>query len=385
MSLLLECVDVGKQYRLNIADAEIKILKALNKVSFSLHEGDRLGLVGLNGSGKSTLLKIIGGITRPSTGRVEIYRGVHSLSSFDSILHQDLTGRENARFQLKLMDTPKKQMSLAIDEIIEFSDLQAFIDQPVKSYSSGMMLRLSVSILKTIKPEILLLDEALAVGDMVFREKVNKMMAEYFNTVSGIIMASHQLSEISQYCNRCLVLNKGTVDFIGNVTEALNYYDNANSFFSDTLAETSSATIEVITYNSSDAVFTVSQEIEITMVVKKKVAEDEIIPAIYISSVFGNILTDSPRFRSSFKLADMGTGFYIYKVVIPGDFFNIGIYHLSIILGNINQIILEAKNISKFTVKPDSWEENMDWKIPTYFPVRPKLKWSASYKEEWSR
>jgi ABC-type polysaccharide/polyol phosphate transport system ATPase subunit len=382
MSLLLECIGVGKQYRLNNTDANtsINILKALDNVSFSLHEGDRLGLVGLNGSGKSTLLKIIAGITRPSTGRVELYRGVHSLSSFDSILHQDMTGRDNARFQLKLMDTSKERMASAIDEIIEFSDLKAFIDEPVKNYSSGMMLRLSVSILRTVNPEILLLDEVLAVGDMRFREKVNNMMADYFNSVSGIIMASHQLSEISQYCNKCLVLNKGVVDFIGNVNEALTYYDGVNNLFAETLLETEFVALERIWFDHDNGAYTTSQDIEVNISFRKKNVDEEIIPVIYLAGLYGNILTDSPRFRSDFSKNEQESGRYVYTVVIPGSLLNVGDYHLTVVFGRINEIVLQAKNIAKFSVVPDDWEKNIAWDIPTYFPVRPKLKWASGHK-----
>src|ERR1043165_1221112 len=382
MSLLLECIGVGKQYRLNNTDANtsINILKALDNVSFSLHEGDRLGLVGLNGSGKSTLLKIIAGITRPSTGRVELYRGVHSLSSFDSILHQDMTGRDNARFQLKLMDTSKERMASAIDEIIEFSDLKAFIDEPVKNYSWGMMLRLSVSILRTVNPEILLLDEVLAVGDMRFREKVNNMMADYFNSVSGIIMASHQLSEISQYCNKCLVLNKGVVDFIGNVNEALTYYDGVNNLFAETLLETEFVALERIWFDHDNGAYTTSQDIEVNISFRKKNVDEEIIPVIYLAGLYGNILTDSPRFRSDFSKNEQESGRYVYTVVIPGSLLNVGDYHLTVVFGRINEIVLQAKNIAKFSVVPDDWDKNIAWDIPTYFPVRPKLKWASGHK-----
>lgn len=380
MSVLLECCDIEKHYKLinTTGEESTAWLQALNKVSFTLNEGDRLGLVGLNGSGKSTLLKILSGITKPTAGYVKLYKKIHNLSGFDSMLHTDMTGRQNIKFQLALMDYDTRQTNNAIEEIADFSGLSRFIDQPVKNYSSGMMLRLSFSILKTIKPEILLLDEVLAVGDMVFRDKVTSLIKEHFNSVAGIIMASHQLTEISEYCNKCLVLNKGEIEYMGNVSDALAYYDGTNTLFSEEKVQNEDVVLEKVWTNADNDTYSVSQPIDIYLSYTKK-TEAEIIPVLYISGIYGNILTDSPRFRQNFTAVAQQTGTYTYKISVPANFFNVGTYHVTVVLGSINKVLIQAKNSLQFTIVQDEWEKGKNWEIPTFFPVRVKLDWKELF------
>jgi hypothetical protein len=192
-------------------------------------------------------------------------------------------------------------------------------------------------------------------------------------------MASHQLSEISQYCNKCLVLNKGKVEFYGKCDEALSYYNSANALFSGSQLQTDKVAIEKVWLNSPSAVYTTADAIELCIRLTKKEAESEIIPVIYIVGTYGNVLTDSPRFRADFTGNAQQAGVYEYKVTIPSGLLNTGTYYVTIILGSINKVELEAKNISKFDVVQTDWEKNKKWEVPTFFPVRLQLNWVSNF------
>ncbi|HLP51118.1 MAG TPA: ATP-binding cassette domain-containing protein [Chitinophagales bacterium] len=377
MSFLIECTGLSKSYKLKGNGSNAPLLKALDDVSFSIEEGDRLGLIGLNGSGKSTLLKIISGIIKPSSGKVKLYKRVQNLSGFDSMLHPDMTGRQNIWFQLKVMHFNHAAFSAAIDEIIAFSELDTFIDQPVKHYSSGMMLRLSLSMLKVTKPEILLLDEVFSAGDMVFGKKVDQLMAEYFNSVSGIIMASHQLSEISMYCNKCMVLNKGKIEFWGSVNDALNQYIEKNKQVAQNELENEDLRFDNIRLLSHSDFFLYSQPIEFEFEFTKKTDRKSDI-VIYINNDFGNVMTDCPLYNPQLNYNYDQPGKYKVKVGIPAHLLNKGRYYTKIIFGDgINDVML-LSDILSFSVRPNEWEADKLWNINPSHPIRARLTWDIS-------
>lgn len=374
MSLLLECKDVEKQYRLRGRSETLKVLK---KVSFNLYEGDRLGLVGLNGSGKSTLLKIISGITRPDAGKISLYKNVQNLSGFDSMLHTDMTGRQNIGFQLGLMNFSAKQIHTAIEEIAAFSELGKFIEEPVKNYSSGMMLRLSFSILKQIKPEILLLDEVLSAGDITFKEKVDALMLEYFKSVSGIIMASHQFSEISQYCNKCLVLNKGVIDFYGSVQDALNLYVSNNKIKITLPVENDVIRFEKIEFTNHDASFFYSEPVQFNFTFTKKTNTRADV-VLYVDTDLVNVLTDCPLYQPTHQVEYEMCGNYQISITIPPKLLNAGKYHIKLVFGDGQHDIMTLSDLTSFTIKPDHWEKEKLWNRNPTHAIRPALQWDVT-------
>lgn len=382
MSLLLECNSIEKHYKLSGFHSKNgnTILKALDGVSFNLHEGDRLGLIGLNGSGKSTLLRILSGITKPTKGEVALYKRVQNLSGFDSLLHTDMTGRQNINFQLQLLNLSSKYNQLKSFEIIDFSGLGDFIDEPVKNYSSGMMLRLSFSILKVIQPEILLLDEVLSAGDMSFGEKVNTVMSEYFNNVSGIILASHQFADISNYCNKCMVLNKGKVEFMGSVSDALKKYIDNNKPSIHNILENDHIKFGSIKTNSLNNTFQYSSPINIEFDFTKK-TDVRVDIVLYVKSDFENVLTDCPLYNQNYNLTYYTPGKYKVSVQIPPHFFNKGKYYVKLVFGDgINDLMI-LTDIVTLNIEPDNWEADKLWNINPYFPARPQLNWHINSNE----
>lgn len=194
---------------------------ALRDVSLDIHSGNTIGLIGPNGSGKSTLLKVIGGILSPTTGRV-LQRGrVAALLELGAGFHQDLTGRENIYLNASILGLSRKQTDKYFDEIVAFSGIENFIDTQVKFYSSGMYVRLAFAVAVHVDPDILLVDEVLAVGDEAFQQKCLDKIRSFQEEGRTIIMVTHTLSQIEEFCTRALVLGHGQVVYDGNPIDAV--------------------------------------------------------------------------------------------------------------------------------------------------------------------
>lgn len=197
---------------------------ALSNVSFEAEKGDVVGFIGINGSGKSTLSNIIAGIVPQTTGTVEV-NGEASLIAVSAGLKNDLTGRDNIELKCLMLGFNKKEIEKLEPEIIEFSELGKFIDQPVKSYSSGMKSRLGFAISVSINPDILIIDEALSVGDKAFAAKSLEKMKEFKRMGKTMIFVSHSISQMKQFCDKVLWLEFGTVKEYGPASEVLKKYD----------------------------------------------------------------------------------------------------------------------------------------------------------------
>lgn len=198
---------------------------ALADVSFEAEKGDVIGFLGINGSGKSTLANIIAGIVPQTRGTVEV-NGDASLIAVNAGLKNDLTGRDNIELKCLMLGFNKQQIKEMEPDIIEFSELGKFIDQPVKSYSSGMKSRLGFAISVTVNPDILIIDEALSVGDKAFAEKCLAKMREFKAKGKTMIFVSHSLGQMKEFCDKALWLEFGMVRDFGPIQEILPKYEN---------------------------------------------------------------------------------------------------------------------------------------------------------------
>jgi len=199
---------------------------ALDDVSFDLKKGETLGIIGVNGSGKTTLLRLITGIFPPDKGRI-IYRGrIGALIAVGAGFHPHMTGRENIYLNGTILGMTKKEIDSKIDEIVEFADIGDSLEAPVSTYSSGMTVRLGFSIAVHCDPDILLVDEVLAVGDLGFRNKSMRRMNEFRKKAKALIFVSHQLEQIKVLCDRIIVMDKGKIVFNGNTDEGIIKYEN---------------------------------------------------------------------------------------------------------------------------------------------------------------
>jgi lipopolysaccharide transport system ATP-binding protein len=200
---------------------------ALKDVSFDVCEGEVLGLIGRNGSGKTTLLKILSRITRPTEGWAEIHGHVGSLLEVGTGFHPELTGRENTYLSGAILGMGKQEITRKFDEIVSFAELENFIDTPVKHYSSGMYVRLAFAVAAHLEPEILLVDEVLAVGDIRFQKKCLGKMGDVARAGRTVILVSHQLNQIRRLCHRTVWLEAGMVQKAGPTPELVSAYEEA--------------------------------------------------------------------------------------------------------------------------------------------------------------
>src|ERR1700744_6806937 len=197
---------------------------ALKDVSLEVKEGEVLGLIGRNGAGKTTLLKILSRITRPTTGHAEIRGHVRSLLEVGTGFHGELTGRENTYLSGSLLGMKKREIDRKLDEIVAFAEIEKFIDTPVKHYSSGMYVRLAFAVAAHLEPEILLVDEVLAVGDIAFQKKCMGKMGDVAREGRTIVLVSHNMSAINSLCSRCVIMDSGGVEFDGATDRATAHY-----------------------------------------------------------------------------------------------------------------------------------------------------------------
>jgi len=197
---------------------------ALKNISFSVQEGDRLGIIGSNGSGKTTLLKLIAGITKQQKGSIKVNGKIVSLIDLSAGFHPDLTGEENIYLNGLVIGMNRKEIAEKKQSIIKFADIGKFIDAPLYTYSSGMQLRLGFSVAIHSSPDLLLLDEGFAVGDENFRLKANKKILEFKKQAKTLIMVSHWLEELERNCNKILWLEEGKIKAYGSKKTILDKY-----------------------------------------------------------------------------------------------------------------------------------------------------------------
>lgn len=215
-----------KEYFLKLAKHELhfKDFVALKDVSFNIKRGDVFGIVGLNGSGKSTLLKIISGILKPTKGTVKTSGIIAPLIELGAGFDMELTARENIYLNGAVLGFSKKFMDKKFDDIVEFSEMQNFLDTPMKNYSSGMVARIGFAIATCTKPDILIIDEILAVGDFLFQQKCEERIKQMITGDTTVIIVSHSTEQIERLCKHCLWLKDGSINMIGETNEVLKAY-----------------------------------------------------------------------------------------------------------------------------------------------------------------
>ena len=327
---------------------------ALKDVSFEIPQGEALGVIGRNGAGKSTLLKILSKITRPTTGRVELNGRVSSLLEVGTGFHSELTGRENVYLNGTILGMKRKEVKTKFDKIIDFSGVEKFIDTPIKHYSSGMKVRLAFSVAAHLEPEILLIDEVLAVGDVEFQKKCIGKMEDVTKEGRTVIFISHNMEAVSKLCTRALVLNNGRAELnVDDINEGINYYLN---LYNKTNASSESALSNCWSENEffkaerlslkddSDVELSpiIHAEQEISVCIEGTLLKDE--PALNIGYA---LYSESTMiywtwFQNSFKLTDKIKVNDKFNLVskIPSNFLTQGNYKIELIsvLHNIKTI-----------------------------------------------
>jgi len=228
-NLSSEKIDSIKEYLIKIFKKEIHFQKfwALNNVSFELERGDSLGIIGLNGSGKSTLLKIISGILKPTKGSVTTVGSIAPLIELGAGFDSNLSARENIYLNGAILGYSREYMDSRFDDIIKFAELEDFVDSAIKNFSSGMVARLGFAIATRNIPDILIIDEILAVGDYKFQQKSFKRMQEMMNSGATVVFVSHSVEQVKQICKKALWLDHGNVVKFGSSEEVCTEYMNS--------------------------------------------------------------------------------------------------------------------------------------------------------------
>lgn len=236
---MIEVSDVTMRFRMNAdkmmslkefvttalrGKLEYQDFTALDHVSFEVKKGETFGLIGRNGAGKSTILKVISGILKPTSGRVACHGNVVPMLELGSGFDMDLTGRENIFLNGAILGYSEEFLLKKYDEIVEFSELGGFIDTPIRNYSSGMLARLAFSVATVVKPEILIVDEILAVGDAAFQDKSRKRMMELMGGGTTVLFVSHSIQQVREMCSRVLWLEQGQVRMLDSAAEVCDLY-----------------------------------------------------------------------------------------------------------------------------------------------------------------
>ena len=197
---------------------------ALDNISFSIKQGETVGIVGANGAGKSTLLKVISRVIRPTQGRVFLRGRIAPLLELGAGFDYEMTGRENIFLNGAVLGFSRKEMATRLNRIVEFSGISDFIDAPIRTYSSGMVARLGFAVATDIQPEVLIIDEVLSVGDEKNKQKSSARISQYHNNGSTILIVSHNSTAIKQLCDRVIWLERGSIKMVGNANNIVDQY-----------------------------------------------------------------------------------------------------------------------------------------------------------------
>ena len=335
--MAIEVISLSKSYQLKGNKREH--FDALNNVSFSISEGESVGVIGRNGAGKSTLLKLLSDVTFPTSGEAKIVGSFSSLLEVGTGFHPDLSGRDNIFLNASIIGISKKEVNKELENIIAFSGVDKFIDEPLRTYSSGMKLRLAFSVLAHLKTDIIALDEVLAVGDSMFQIKCMERIFEFKKQGRTILFVSHNLSAIKQLCERTLVIEGGEIVFDGATQEAIQFYLNNQKKMVST-----NEFLKELTLNC------MQESAQIQLELEQFTTDDEIDLGINISDINGNQLYHfSNRFIKETLLPSAGQlnlKLAFKHSLKPGN------YPISIYLGQNHEDLAWLENIGELVVPP---------------------------------
>jgi lipopolysaccharide transport system ATP-binding protein len=368
---------------------------ALRNINFEVKHGEVLGIIGRNGAGKSTLLKILSRTTTPSTGSVKIKGRVASLLEVGTGFHPELTGRDNIYLNGAILGMTKKEITRQFDEIVDFSGVERYIDTPVKRYSSGMYVRLAFGVAAHLDPEILIVDEVLAVGDAEFQKKALGKMKEV-STKEGrtVLFVSHQMDAISRLCESIIVMENGKVGFSGNKNDGINYYLKGQASICgykkwwDENEKPGNENVRLLEVKACKAngemseVFSTEEPVEIKMTYELLKKDFEYTHGFNLYDNRGiHILSSHDLDIVKFK-ENSDKGIYTATVTLPDNFLAEGLHIVGVAIMSYNPFTVhfhETEAIS-FTTVDSLSETSVRGSYGGSFPglIRPLLKWKTN-------
>ena len=366
---------------------------ALRHVNFNVKQGQVLGIIGRNGAGKSTLLKLLSRVTEPTEGKAEIYGRVGSLLEVGTGFHPELTGRENIYLNGAILGMKRTEIERKFDEIVDFAEVQRFIDTPVKRYSSGMYLRLAFAVAAHLEPEILVVDEVLAVGDAEFQRKCLGKMSDVAQEGRTVLFVSHNMSAILRLTEETVVLDKGQIEMRGPTPEAVDFYMTSEMAQSgqrrwvpedDYPSGSHFNPIALRVLDSHDrAVNRVVSSEDFSVEFEYRIQEEltGLRVGIYLTTsrgepVFTSFDTDNPATYE--QLTARPAGHYLSKCRIPRDILNGGVFVLGVNASSFQiRSYFTDEHALTFTVDPTG-APGSQWTEPRRGPIRPALNWEIT-------
>lgn len=356
---------------------------ALKDVSFDVARGEVIGVIGRNGAGKSTLLKMLSRITEPTTGRVELFGRVASLLEVGTGFHPELSGRENIYLNGAILGMKKKEIDLKFDQIVAFAELEQFLDTPVKRYSSGMYMRLAFAVASHLEPEILLIDEVLAVGDAAFQKKCLGKMGAVAKAGRTVLFVSHNLTAVKNLCGRTLRLEHGQIVDAGNTEQVvLNYIQSGTQAQMERRWDDASAApggpdvrlhhVSIAPVAPDEDLITVQTPLRLDAACWNYQPGAVLNFSIVIYNIEGVAIFNTGSGARSFP-----AGLVRGSFVIPGDFLNDDTYTVRIlIVRDTSTVLLDMHEVLTFEVQDVEREGN--WYGKWIGTVRPKFEWELS-------
>jgi lipopolysaccharide transport system ATP-binding protein len=421
MKPIIRITNVGKQYRLNTRQVPYETLRdaiaqavraplrtlqrrnqrmsgemfwALRDVSFEVQAGEVWGIIGSNGAGKSTLLKILSRITEPTTGRIELYGRIGSLLEVGTGFHPELTGRENVYLNGAMLGMKRAEIVHKFDEIVSFSEIEQFIDTPVKFYSSGMYMRLAFAVAAHLEPEILIVDEVLAVGDLSFQKKCLGKMGDVAKAGRTVLFVSHNVLAVQSLCNRIVWLHQGQIHDEGQPSEVVSKYlrtsvsARSEQVWNDLQTAPGNTQIRIRAARVKPANGLPSDPINVSTPIVMEFEYWNLIPGARLNlSIVVATQDGSPIFNSgsgldpSWSGKPYSPGLFRSSFYIPGDLLNDGTHRVQLyVIRDQSVAIFRLDDILIFDVE-DTAEGRNGWYGKWIGAVRPKLEWQTEMLE----
>jgi len=357
---------------------------ALKDISFNVKKGEVLGIIGRNGAGKSTLLKILSRITDPTNGSAVLRGRVASLLEVGTGFHPELTGRENIYLNGALLGMSRQEISRKFDEIVSFSEIEKFLDTPVKFYSSGMHVRLAFAVAAHLEPEILIVDEVLAVGDAAFQKKSLGKMGEVSKSGRTILFVSHNMNAIRQLCTSAIVLEEGRVVFSGSPSQSITYYTQEfqknifeREFIKNQTHNTSAAVLKVsIKTNRTTKEIRTDQDIVFSIDYDRAAGASTVGFTLVLKDQDENVVFSSINNRErDWYGKEKPPGLYRTSCTIPANLLNDGWYSISLIMFGRNfSDVVQVGELLTFEVQ-DNPALRGDFLGKFGGVIRPDLTW----------
>jgi lipopolysaccharide transport system ATP-binding protein len=375
-----------------------ELMWALRDISFDVQAGDRVGIIGRNGAGKSTLLKVLTRITHPTEGRAELVGSVGSLLEVGTGFHPELTGRENIYLNGAIIGMRRSEVRAKFDDIVGFSEIGRYLDTPVKRYSSGMYVRLAFAVAAYLEPEILIVDEVLAVGDLEFQKKCLGRMGDVAHEGRTVLFVSHNMGAISTLCSRAILLDAGKLVASGPTSDVVGEYisrglDVSGSVVWDDPDEAPGEdrvklhAVRVVQRGETTSDVDIDEEVRVEIWFWNFEEGNRLSAAVHLHDKSG-VTVFAANSSPSAALTDDGwscrphpVGLYRAVCVVPGNFLNDGMYRVSAwVLKDSSRTQVRAEEVVSFTVH-DTGAMRREYTGPWIGAIRPRLTWETEPME----